>query len=77
MTQISTSQFLADAKQDENLKNKIRSALTIQACIEVAQGYGYEFSIAEFQAEIDKMSAEDLAEFVNPGVSPRSHIKPH
>lgn len=77
MTQISPSQFLADAKQNEDLKQRLRSALTLQGCIEVAKNYGYEFSGEELQAEFDKMPDEVLGELVNPGITPRRHIKPH
>jgi predicted ribosomally synthesized peptide with nif11-like leader len=77
MLQISPSQFLADAKQDEDLKKQLRSALTLQGCIEVAESYGYEFSGEELQAEFDKMPDDVLGELVNPGVTPRRHIKPH
>jgi predicted ribosomally synthesized peptide with nif11-like leader len=77
MIKISPFQFLTDVKQDENLKGKLRSVLTIQDCIEVAQSCGYEFSSEELQAEFDKMPDEVLGELVNPGIAPRRHIKPH
>jgi len=77
MTQISPSQFLADAKQNEDLKQQLRSALTLQGWIKVAENYGYEFSGEELQAEFDKMPDEVLGELVNPGITPRRHIKPH
>lgn len=36
----------------------------------------YDFTTKELQAELSKMSDEDVAEIVNPGVAPRRHINP-
>ena len=77
MNQPNVSQFLADAKQNEILKQKLRAAMTLQSCIEVAESYGYLLSSEELQAELNQLSEEDLAELINPGVAPRRHITPH
>ena len=44
MTQISVSQFLTVTTQDKNLNEKLKTATTIQGCIEIAESYGYKFS---------------------------------
>ncbi len=77
MNHPNVSQFLTDAKQDEALKKKLRAAMSIQSCVEVAESYGYHLSSEELQAELDQMSEKELAELINPGVAPRRHIKPH
>ena len=77
MNQPSVSQFLADAQQNEDLRKRLRAAMTIQSCIEVAESYGYLLSSEELQSEIDQLSEKELAELINPGVAPRRHIKPH
>ena len=77
MNQPSVSQFLADAQQNEALRKRLRAAMSIQSCVEVAESYGYLLSSEELQSELDQMSEEELAELINPGVAPRQHIKPH
>ena len=49
MNQLSVSQFLADAKQNEVLRKRLRAAMSIQSCIKVAESYGYLLSSEELQ----------------------------
>ena len=77
MKQLTPSQFLQDAKQDETLKNKLINAETIQDCVEIANSYGYKLSNEELQAELDKLPDELIGKLVNPGVTPRRHIDSH
>ncbi|MBW4538976.1 MAG: Nif11-like leader peptide family natural product precursor [Myxacorys chilensis ATA2-1-KO14] len=76
MNHPNVSQFLADAKQNEALRNNLRAAMTLQSCIEVAESYGYHLSSKELQAGLDQMSEQELRELINPGVAPRRHIQP-
>jgi Nif11 domain len=77
MPQLSPSQFLKDAKQDEALKNKLINAETIQDCVEIADSYGYKLSNEELQAEFNKLPDEVIGELINPGVTPRRHLDSH
>ena len=76
MTQTSVKEFLAAAKQDEGLRNRLKVAASHQSCIDLAEQSGYYFTTEELQAVLSGMSNEDLAEIMNPGIAPRQHIEP-
>ncbi len=77
MSQISAAQFISELQQDRALVEKVRSIPTVRGCVEIAVNHGYKFSDEEFLAELAKLSDEELAAIVNPGIAPRHHLKPH
>lgn len=74
MSELIPSQFLEAAKHDEALKQKLDAAKTIEDRVSIAHEYGYQFSAAQLQAELDKIPEELHAEEVDPGVGPRRHL---
>ena len=76
MSQTSATEFLSSAKQDSNLREKLKAALDLNRCIEIATGAGFNFTLLELQTELGQLSNEAVAELINPGVYPRQHINP-
>lgn len=76
MTQENAARFFKSVQQDEALKAKLKATTDPETFIQIAAQRGYNFSIAELDAAISKLSAEELATVVNPGVSPRRHLTP-
>jgi predicted ribosomally synthesized peptide with nif11-like leader len=76
MTLESVAEFIEAAKQDRALMERLKAATTSDICVKVAEEYGYTFTTAELQAGLSKLSQEELATLVNPGVAPRRHIEP-
>ncbi|MFQ4142383.1 Nif11-like leader peptide family natural product precursor [Chlorogloeopsis sp. ULAP02] len=76
MSQASVKEFLATAKQDDAIRQQLKSAMTVHGCIEIAKDSGYDFTAEELQSQLNEMSEEEVAEIVNPGVAPRRHIQP-
>ncbi len=76
MSQATAVEFLASAKKDEGLKQRLKAAMSADHCVEVGQVNGYNFTTQELQNVLDEMSDEDVAEIINPGVAPRRHITP-
>ena len=77
MSQTSATEFLASAKQDTNLREKLRVALDLNRCIETANSAGVNFTPLELLTELGQLSNEAVAEIINPGVYPRQHLNPH
>jgi predicted ribosomally synthesized peptide with nif11-like leader len=76
MTQKNAAELFKAVKQDQALQQKLKATANPEAFIKIAQERGYDFSEEELEAEIDKLSDEDLASIVNPGWGPRRHINP-
>ena len=76
MSQTSATEFLASAKQNTDLREKLKAALDLNRCIEIATGAGFNFTLLELQTELGQLSNEAVAELINPGVYPRQHINP-
>jgi predicted ribosomally synthesized peptide with nif11-like leader len=76
MPQQHATQLLKAVKQDQALKQRLRATANPEAFIQIAKERGYDFTIDELEAELDKLSEEDLAAIVNPGWGPRRHIHP-
>ncbi|NMG20873.1 Nif11-like leader peptide family natural product precursor [Brasilonema bromeliae] len=76
MTQTNAAQLFKAVKQDQVLKERLKAATNPEAFIKIAKERGYDFTVEELQTEISKLSEEELAGIVNPGVAPRSHIYP-
>ncbi len=76
MGQKNAAQLFKAVKQDNALQEKLKAATDPDAFIQIAQERGYHFTPEELQAEIDKLSEEELAAVINPGIAPRHHILP-
>ncbi|WP_026736135.1 Nif11-like leader peptide family natural product precursor [Fischerella sp. PCC 9605] len=76
MAQKNAAELFKAVKEDQSLKERLRAATDPEAFIKVASLAGYNFTVSELQTELSKMSAEELAAIVNPGVAPRLHIVP-
>ncbi len=76
MTQQNAARLFKAVKQDQALQEKLKATANPEAFIKIAQERGYDFTINELDAEINKLSEEDLAAIVNPGWGTRRHLNP-
>lgn len=76
MPQQNAAQLFKAVKQDQALKQRLKATANPEAFIQIAKERGYDFTVEELEAEIEKLSEEDLAGIVNPGWGPRRHIHP-
>lgn len=76
MTQEKAAQLFKAVQKDEALKAKLKATNDAESFLKIAEQRGYHFTITELQAELGKLSDEELAEIVNPGIAPRRHIVP-
>lgn len=76
MTQKNAAQLFKAVKQDQAFKEKLKAATDPKTFINIAKERGYDFTVEELDVEIAKLSSEELAAIVNPGVAPRTHIYP-
>ncbi|MFN6513423.1 MAG: Nif11-like leader peptide family natural product precursor [Nostoc sp. CreGUA01] len=76
MTQQNAARLFEAVKRDQALQQRLKATANPEAFIKIARERGYEFTVEELDAEIDKMSEEDLAAIVNPGWGTRRHLNP-
>ncbi len=76
MTQQNAARLFEAVKRDQALQERLKATANPEAFIKIARERGYEFTVEELDAEIDKMSEEDLAAIVNPGWGTRRHLNP-
>ena len=76
MTVESVAKFIEVTKQDRSLMERLKAATTLDNCVNIAEEYGYTFTAEELEAILSKLSPEELASLVNPGVGTRLHIEP-
>jgi predicted ribosomally synthesized peptide with nif11-like leader len=76
MTIESVTEFIEVAKQDPALVERLKGATSSDSCVKIAEEYGYTFTTEELEAGLSKLSSEELATLINPGVAPRRHIEP-
>lgn len=76
MTIESVAEFIEVAKQDPALVERLKGATSSDICVKLAEEYGYTFTTEELETGLSKLSPEELATLVNPGVAPRRHIEP-
>jgi predicted ribosomally synthesized peptide with nif11-like leader len=76
MTQENAARFFKAVQQDEALKARLKATNDPETFIKIATERGYKFTVAELDNEISKLSEEEFAAVINPGVSPRRHIMP-
>ncbi len=76
MTQKNAARFFKSIHQDEALKAKLKATDDPETFLQIAGDRGYQFSLAELDDAISKLSHEEMASVINPGVSPRRHLMP-
>ena len=76
MSQTSAAKFVRSAKQNVDLKEQLKAAMSLDSCIEIANQKGFDFTATELQTELSQLSPEEIATIINPGVYPRRHINP-
>ncbi len=76
MTQENAARFFKSVQQDQGLKAKLKATDDPETFLQIANERGYHFTLAELDTEIAKLSHEEMASVINPGVSPRRHLTP-
>ena len=76
MAQENATRFFKAAHRDAALKARLKATTEPANFIKIAQERGYNFTVEELDTEISKLSPEELAAVVNPGIAPRRHIMP-
>jgi predicted ribosomally synthesized peptide with nif11-like leader len=76
MAQQNATQLLQAVREDQALQARLNATDNPEAFIKIARESGYDFTIEELEAEISKLSDEELAAIVNPGWGARRHIHP-
>ncbi|MBD2308935.1 Nif11-like leader peptide family natural product precursor [Chroococcidiopsis sp. FACHB-1243] len=76
MTQEHAARFFKAVMHDESLQARLKATTEPEAFIQIASERGYKFTVAELDAQISKLSPEEFAAVINPGISPRRHITP-
>lgn len=76
MTQENAARFFKSVQQDQGLKAKLKATDDPQAFLQIANQRGYQFTLEELDAAIAKLSHEEFAAVINPGISPRRHLTP-
>jgi predicted ribosomally synthesized peptide with nif11-like leader len=76
MTQDCAARFFKAIQQDEALKAKLQATTNPETFVKIAADRGYLFSVEELEAQISKLSPQEVAAMINPGVGPRMHLVP-
>jgi predicted ribosomally synthesized peptide with nif11-like leader len=76
MSQECAARFFKAIQKDDALKAKLKATDDPQTFVNIAAEQGYNFTVEQLQTEIERMSPEDMAAVINPGVGPRRHLVP-
>lgn len=76
MAQENAARFFKAIRLDEALQAKLKATTDPETFIKIAESRGYQFTVKELETEISKLSAEEMAAVINPGIAPRRHIVP-
>ncbi len=76
MTQENAARFFKSVQQDQGLKAKLKATDDPETFLQIARERGYQFTLAELDVAVSKMSHEEMASVINPGISPRRHLTP-
>lgn len=76
MAQENAARFFKAVQQDQALKEKLKATTDPESFVKIAEQRGYNFTTQELQTQIGNLSAEQVADIINPGVAPRRHIVP-
>lgn len=70
--QESAARFFKAIQENEALKVKLQATNNRETFVKIAAEHGYNFTVEE----LEKLSPEELAAVMNPGVGPRWHLLP-
>ena len=76
MTQENAARFFKSVQQDQGLKAKLKAIDDPETFLQIVEGRGYQFTLADLDAAISNLSHEEMASVINPGISPRRHLTP-
>jgi predicted ribosomally synthesized peptide with nif11-like leader len=76
MTQEHAARFFKAVQQDNALQAKLKATTDPEAFIQIAANQGYQFTVAELDTQIGKLTPEEFAAVINPGISPRRRLMP-
>ena len=76
MSQESAARFFKAIQTDHALQTKLKATDDPETFVNIAAERGYNFTVEQLQTEIEKLSHEEMAAVINPGVGPRRHIVP-
>ena len=76
MAQEHAARFFKAVLQDEALQAKLKATTEPETFIQIASERGYKFTVAELDAQISKLTPEEMAAVINPGISPRRRLMP-
>jgi predicted ribosomally synthesized peptide with nif11-like leader len=76
MAQECAARFFKAVQHDQGLQQKFKAITDAETFVKMAAERGYNFTTEELEAELEKLSQEELAAVINPGVGPRRHLVP-
>ncbi|MBD2740629.1 Nif11-like leader peptide family natural product precursor [Coleofasciculus sp. FACHB-1120] len=76
MAQESAASLFKAVKEDQALQARLKATTNPETFIQIASERGYDFTVEELNNEIEKLSDEELASVINPGIGPRRHLTP-
>lgn len=76
MAQDSAARFFKAIQEDQAFKAKLKAITDPDAFVKLAEENGYQFTTEELQNQIERMSPEEVASVINPGIGPRRHLVP-
>jgi len=76
MAQKNAAQLFKAVQQDSALKEKLKAANNPDGFVKIAMERGYNLTVEGLETELNKLSSEEVAAIVNPGIAPRMHILP-
>lgn len=76
MSQECAAKFFKAVQQDQALQAKFKAITNPETFVNMAAERGYNFTTEELENQIGKLSHEEVAAIVNPGVGTRRHLLP-
>lgn len=76
MTQENAARFFKSVQQDQGLKAKLKAIDDPETFLQIAKERGCQFTLIELDVAVSKLSHEEFAAVINPGISPRRHLMP-
>lgn len=76
MTNLNAAKLFKTVQKEAVLTNKEKALKHPRRFLKIAKECGYNFTAENLDSEIDKLSEEELAALMNPGVGPRQHLVP-
>lgn len=76
MAQETAARFFKAVQRDHALQDRLKATTDPESFVNIAEQRGYRFTVEDLEATISKLSEEELAAVINPGIAPRRHIVP-